>query len=221
MRHAHQHAARTFDLLGGRLCLDFSNTVGGKRLREPVEKLRTWNDLVSWGRQAGALSDDLARRLDAEGQRRPGEAAAALRRAVDLREALFRIFRAAAEGAEPAAEDLELVNSALSRARSHERVIRAGGRYRLAFPEGEAGLDAVLWPVVRSAAELLTSDEVARVRICEATRVDGCGWLFLDETRNGTRRWCSMKDCGNRAKARRHYRRSKAAARREPGASRR
>jgi len=216
MGHAHQPAGWTFELLGGRLCLDFANTVSGKRLREPVERLRTWSDLVSWGRQTGALGEDLARRLDAEGQRRPGEAAAALRRALDLREALFRIFRSAAEGREPAAEDLEILGSVLSRARSRERLLRVGERYRLVFPEGEATLDAVLWPVVRSAAELLTSDELARVRICEATPVDGCGWLFLDETRSGTRRWCSMKDCGNRAKARRHYRRTKAVSRREP-----
>jgi len=214
MGHAHQRAGWTFELLGGRLCLDFVNTVSGKRLREPIERLGIWTDLVSWGRQTGVLGDDLARRLDAEGQRRPGEAAAALRRALELREALFRIFRAAAEGGEPAAEDLELLNAVLSRARSHEKLLRAAGRYRLACPEGEAGLDAVLWPVARSAAELLASDEVTRVRICEATPVDGCGWLFLDETRSGTRRWCSMKDCGNRAKARRHYRRSKAAGRR-------
>ncbi len=214
MGHALHRSEWTFELLGGRLCLDFANTLSGKRLREPVERLKTWNDLVSWGRQVGALAEDLARRLDLEGQRRPGEAAAALRRALELREALFRIFRATAEGNGPAAEDLELLNAVVARARSHERLVRAAGRYRFACPEGAVGLDAVIWPVARSAAELLTSDDLARVRICGAMPVDGCGWLFLDETRSGTRRWCSMKDCGNRAKARRHYRRSKAAARR-------
>ncbi len=220
MGRAHQHPGWTFELLGGRLCLDFANTVSGKRLREPVERLRIWSDLVSWGLQTRAVGEELARRLDADGQRRPGEAAAALRRALELRETLFRIFRAIAERTEPAAEDLDLLDAILSRARSHEKLVRAGARYRLAFPEGTAGLDAVIWQVARSAAELLTSAELARVRICGATPVDGCGWLFLDETRSGTRRWCSMKDCGNRAKARRHYRRTRAAVRRE-AASRR
>ncbi len=201
-----------FELLGGHVGLDFANTVSGKRLQEPIERLLSYEDLLSWARQTGVLSEARARRLSAEARRRPAEAAAALRRAIEVREALFRLYRSVAERRDPAPGDLEIVNSALARALAHERLVREGGRYRLAFPEKLAALDSVLWPVLRAAAELLASGDLERVRICEATPVDGCGWLFLDETRSRTRRWCSMRDCGNRAKARRHYRRHKGEA---------
>ena len=71
----------------------------------------------------------------------------------------------------------------------------------------ERKLDQMLWPIIRSAAELLTSDKLDRVCECPG---ENCGWLFIDMSRNRSRRWCDMKDCGNRAKARRHYRKTKA-----------
>ncbi len=198
---------RAFELMGGRLALDFANTVGGMRLVAPVERLNSFADLVSWGRQAGALRDEQARRLRAEGERRPEEAAAALRHAVEVREALFRVFRAVAEEREPPAADLERVNEELARALAHRRIVRRGGRFQLGWEEEPAALDAVLWPVLASAAEVLDQCDCGRVRICGAAATDECSWLFYDETRSGTRRWCSMKDCGNRAKARRHLER--------------
>jgi predicted RNA-binding Zn ribbon-like protein len=196
--------------MGGRLSLDFTNTVSGKRLVAPVERLNAYADLVSWGRQVGALDSAQARRLLAEAERDPGAAARALAEAITFREALFRAFRAVAENGAPAAEDLDSLNRVLSRARVRERLVCRGGRCALGWPADDASLDRMLWPVACSAVEVLTSAEVSRVRICEATTTDGCGWLFLDETRNRSRRWCSMKDCGNRAKARRHYRRRRA-----------
>ena len=211
MSAAHPHGnSWVFELMGGRLSLDFTNTVSGMRVVAPVERLNSYADLVSWGRQVGALDAAQARRLLAEAERDPGAAARALAEAITFREALFRAFRAVAENGAPAAEDLDSLNRVLSRARARERLLCRGGRCALAWPADDASLDRMLWPVARSAAEVLTSAEVSRVRICEATATDGCGWLFLDETRNRSRRWCSMKDCGNRAKARRHYRRRRA-----------
>ncbi|HEY6106007.1 MAG TPA: ABATE domain-containing protein [Anaeromyxobacteraceae bacterium] len=196
--------------MGGRLSLDFINTVSGMRVVAPVERLNAYADLVSWGRQVGALDAAQARRLLAEAERDPGAAARALAEAIAFREALFRTFRAVAENGAPATEDLDSLNRVLSRARARERLVYRGGRCALGWPADDASLDRMLWPVACSAAEVLASAEVSRVRICEATATDGCGWLFLDETRNRSRRWCSMKDCGNRAKARRHYRRRRA-----------
>ncbi len=211
MSAAHSHGnSWAFELMGGRLSLDFTNTVSGMRVVAPVERLNAYADLVSWGRQVGALDAAQARRLLAEAERDPGAAARALAEAITFREALFRAFRAVAENGAPAAEDLDSLNRVLSRARARERLTCRDGRCVLGWPADDASLDRMLWPVARSAAEVLTSAEVSRVRICEATATDGCGWLFLDETRNRSRRWCSMKDCGNRAKARRHYRRRRA-----------
>jgi predicted RNA-binding Zn ribbon-like protein len=197
-----------FDFSGGRLCLDFVNTVSATRAT-PKERLNTYGDLVSWGRQAGLLDERDAQHLNQLARRRPDEAARVLAGAVAVREALFRIFCAAPECGPQRPDDMNTFNAALSRALAHVRLE--------ATPEGcvnewagDAGaLDRMLWPVLRSAMDVLTSqEERERVHKCESPT---CDWLFIDTSRNHTRRWCDMKSCGNRAKARRYYERHKAA----------
>lgn len=201
-------AGWTFELLGGRLCLDFANTVSGVRGSDPRDRLGDHATLVDWGRQAGALEEAQARRLAAEGRRRPEEAARVFAEAIRLREAIYAIFLAFAREKEPGAEELAVLNEALGRALAHRRVVRGRSCCTLGWEERPGALDAVLWPVAASAAELLVSgDDLARVRVCGLYEDGECGWLFVDQTRSHTRRWCSMKDCGNRAKARRHYHR--------------
>lgn len=198
-----------FDLSGGRLCLDFVNTVGGMRGVEPKERLGAYPDLVEFARQTGALDETRASRLLAEARARPAEAEATLREALDLREALYRVFLARARGSAPATADVARVSSALGLALSHRRLERRGEAFELAWEDSPA-LDAPLWPILASAAELLASGgEAGRVRVCGLFDTHECSWLFVDESRAGTRRWCSMKDCGNRAKARRHQRKVK------------
>jgi predicted RNA-binding Zn ribbon-like protein len=207
-------ATDRFELAGGRLCLDFANTVsdirGGPGERDRLPDYRV---LVSWARQAGAIGEAQARGLLAEARRRPGDAAAVHREAISLREAIYRTFLAFAHGEEPPRADLEALSAALGRALSHRRILRGGERCCALGWEDRAGaLDSPLWPVAASAAELLVSGEdLPRVRVCGLFESGECGWLFVDETRSHTRRWCSMKDCGNRAKARRHYQRARAA----------
>lgn len=199
-----------FDLSGGRLCLDFANTVGGMRGVTPRERLAGYPDLVEFARQAGAVDDARARRLLAEARRRPAEAERAFAEAVALREALYRIFLARAERRPPAGEDLERLSTALGAALAHRRLERRGDGFALAWEADAGALDAPLWPVVLSAADVLTSGaEADRVRVCGLFETHECSWLFVDETRAGTRRWCSMQDCGNKAKARRHHRRAR------------
>lgn len=201
-----------FELLGGRLCLDFANTVSGIREVDPRDRLLDYASLVSWGRQSGAIGEPQARRLLAEARRRPAEAEAVFREAVELREAVYEAFLAFAQDREPSKADLDVVNAALGRALSHRRLRRGGTCCALGWDEAPGALDAMLWPVAASAAELLVSgDDLALVRVCGLFDSRECGWLFLDETKSHTRRWCSMKDCGNRAKARRHYERAKRA----------
>ncbi len=212
MRDAPRETEWTFELLGGRLCLDFANTVSGSRETDARDRLRDYAGLLSWGRQAGAISEAQARRLLAEARRRPADAERAFREAIALREALYQVFLAFAQDREPGKAGLEAVNAALGRALAHRRIRRGEGCCALGWEEVPGALDAVLWPVAASAAELLVSgDDLARVRVCGLHETGECGWLFVDETKSHTRRWCSMKDCGNRAKARRHYRKVKAA----------
>ena len=193
-----------FDLSGGHLALDFVNTVGGMRGVSPKEHLRNYLDLVAFGQQAGVLDQALAGELASAAQRRPEETAAVLAAAIALRESLYRLFSDHIHDQSPRSADLSVLNAALARFLPHRRLGDRGGAF--AFEWDRAGeLDAMLWPVVEAAASLFASDDLARVRICGLHESHECSWLFIDHTKGGTRRWCSMVSCGNRAKARRHH----------------
>jgi predicted RNA-binding Zn ribbon-like protein len=198
-------AEYVFDLSGGRLCLDFANTASQRRT-EPQERLRSYADLVAWARQTGLVDRTDAQALLREAARRPAEAEAVLEHARALRETLFLLFSATAAGGTPPGDAVAALNAALPAALAHRRL--ASGANGLAWEWERAGgaLDSPLWPVVHSAAELLASDERRALRECAAGT---CAWLFLDHSRNHSRRWCDMKVCGNRVKARRHYERAR------------
>jgi len=209
-----------FEVTGGELCLDLANTIDCRPTETPKERLGTYADLVAWGEQAGAIEPGEARRLIAAARRHPAAARTALRRARALREALFVIFSAVTDGDVPRAAAVDLLNDELARALRHARLVAgkgnastgspaaAGGRigYRYGWGGSTDDLDRILWPVARSAADLLTDDRLSRIRECAA---GNCAWLFLDTSRNRSRRWCDMTVCGNREKAQRHYRRSR------------
>src|SRR5512133_629471 len=200
-----------YELSGGRTCLDFVNTVSGDRAGRPAERMASYADLVAWSRQAGVVDDAHARRLVAEARRRPADAAAAYDGAIALRESLYRIFTGLAAGGAAPADDLARLSDHLARALVHRRLVPGGPACcALAWDDPEGALDAPLWRVAASAAELLTSaTDLARVRVCGMHDTHECSWVFMDHTRARTRRWCSMKECGNKAKARRHYERVK------------
>ncbi|MGH9431847.1 MAG: CGNR zinc finger domain-containing protein [Terriglobia bacterium] len=192
-----------FEFVGGALCLDFANTVDDRLSEERVKDLVPgFPALVCWARQAGVIPVDAGKRLGRRASRRPAEAARELERAHRLREAIFRIFSRHAAGQAPARADLATLNTELSLAFQHLRVERWRQDFGWRWDSSAGEFDPILWPVVRSAAELLTSSHLARVRTCGAR---DCGWLFLDTSRNHSRRWCKMQSCGNRDKVRRHY----------------
>jgi predicted RNA-binding Zn ribbon-like protein len=195
-------------LYGGLLCLDFANTLE-PRGAEPVRDwLRGYPDLVAWARHAGALDQATAERLLALAAERPAAAQASFAAAIELREATYRAFDAVADGATPAAADLEVVQRAYAEAMRHARLLPepAPGRLAWAFQGGDA-LDRAWWPMARSAVELATAGPLERVKHCRP----GCGFLFYDASKNRTRRWCSMEECGGQTKARRQTARRRAA----------
>jgi predicted RNA-binding Zn ribbon-like protein len=196
-----------FDLSGGALCLDFANTVDDRPSDRALDQIGTYGDLLAFTRQAGALSPSHLALLPPAARRRPDDAAAALGQAIVVREALFRLFLAVANGEPPPASDLAILNQSLADALGHLRVEPHDEGYTWAWDADDDALDAPLWPVVRSAGGLLASPLRESLRVCAS---QSCGWLFLDTSRNGTRRWCSMRTCGNRAKARRHHARVRA-----------
>ena len=200
-----------FELTGGQLCLDLANTVDNRPTPEARELLRSFGDLVDWGVQAGAVPGSMAQVLRRAARRHPRAAAQVLDRARRAREAIFRVFSAVAGRKAPPVSAIKELNAALARALASRRVDLRAGRFAWGWPEHHPpDLDRVLWPAVLSAAELLISGELDRVRECEGER---CAWLFLDRSKNRSRRWCDMTVCGNRTKARRHYARSKQRAR--------
>lgn len=197
-----------FDLSGGALCLDFVNTLSD-RTAEPDEHLRTYGDLLEFARQAGALSNTEVAELAAQAEADPDYGERTTARAVRTREALYRIFRAIADESVPRDEDLESFNSVLVEGLAQARLIREGNSYRWSWAGDCSCLERPLWQIAHSAADLLASGRLDRVRVCDS---ETCQWLFLDESRNRSRRWCDMATCGNRAKARRHYERARATA---------
>lgn len=191
-----------FELTGGAPCLDLVNTVDERPTATPRERLRSYRDLVGWSRQAGLVSPADASRLLKRADRQPRAAEAALRRVRGVREALHRIMASEARGEPAPAEDVARLEGAARAALSRRRLEpRPGGGLRWTWGVDGETLDAMLDPVLLSAVDLLTGDDRGRLRECAA---DECGWLFLDRSRNGSRRWCDMTVCGNRAKARRH-----------------
>jgi predicted RNA-binding Zn ribbon-like protein len=189
-----------FEFSGGNLALDFVNT-WADRSRPETDRLGAFPDLQAFVRQAGQPMGGRIGRPAAS-----PEAARVLHAARRLREALFRLFTADLRGAPAEARDLAEVNLRLREAFRHLE-LRGLGEELGWEAEAAARPGALLWPMVRAAAALLTSPDLARVRECEAP---DCTWLFLDFSRTGRRRWCSMTSCGNRAKARRHYHRQRA-----------
>jgi len=192
-----------YDFDSGDVCLDFANTSDWHASERPQENLASYDDLVTWGEQAGILSEEQAGRLRHSAAQQPEDAAGVFHQAITLREAIYRIFSSLYAGRPVPPAELRLLNAELTKAMPYLelRVQEDGIGWR--WSEGGAGLDRMLWPVARAAAQLLTSDHLDRVRECEDER--GCGYLFIDQSKNRSRRWCSMDSCGNRAKARRHY----------------
>jgi predicted RNA-binding Zn ribbon-like protein len=197
-------------LLGGRLCLDFVNTVEDRAGRTPEEVLTSYPTLVRWGRQAGLLSDADAARLLELAAADETAARAALEDALELRDALHRVFLAIATRQVPAATDLAYVQRAYAHAIAAARLRPADGCFGWDWRPDDPRLDQLLWPVVASAIDLLTTGEPRRIKVC--ANPHGCGWLFYDGSKNASRRWCSMEGCGSQFKMRRQYAKRRAAA---------
>jgi predicted RNA-binding Zn ribbon-like protein len=188
--------------LGNHPVLDFINTVHNRHAPAPAEYLATFEDLVDWHELIGLITKADGRELREEARAHPRKAAAAHRAAIELRELLHAIFLALVQGRQPSAGELCDLNAALNRLRPC-CLLAAGERaleWRWDIDTDQP--ETLLGPLVESAAALLTSDKLNRIRECPAPH--GCGWLFLDTSKNGSRNWCSMKTCGNLAKVRRH-----------------
>ena len=190
----------TARLVGGRLCLDFINTCGGRTSDGDLieDRLTEFADLAAWANRAALESGPAAQRLVTEAAKDPAAATKIWERAVVLRGACYRITRGVIQHKPPAADDVAILNSEWTEALRHRSLTTGAPCLQLKWT-GDA-LDRTLWAVAESAVQLLASPGAERLRECGG--VD-CGWLFEDTSRNRSRQWCDMQMCGTLSKVRR------------------
>ena len=189
------------------MCLDFANTLAYRGSR-PTESLHNFGDLLKWCGDAGVIPTALTQRLPGWSERHPKRVAEIFSDAIALRELIYRIFHALASGAHPDDHDLDQLSRELKSAPVRTSIRRKDAGFGWEIEDSKPTADLILAPVLWSAGDLIVGPQLTRLRECSNEK---CLWLFLDESKNGTRRWCSMQACGNRAKAHRHYLRHKRA----------
>jgi predicted RNA-binding Zn ribbon-like protein len=196
-----------FKYVGGDVSLDLVNTVDWTVRGLIQDRLTDYERLTRWAEGAGAVTSRQGAQLRSLAEARPRLAERAYRDAVELRWQLRQLFTAVDRG-EPLGDlaTLEAFNESLGDASSRLQLAvkpRAAGStalLRWSWRDGENLLESVLWPVLRAAAELLVSEEATRIHECAG---EDCGWMYVDRSRNGLRRWCQMETCGNREKTKR------------------
>jgi predicted RNA-binding Zn ribbon-like protein len=196
---------------GEDLCLAFANTLAWRGRAAPVENFTDFAAVLTWAETNVALPDHLAAELRGWAREHPSKTTTALAEAVSLREAIHGIAGALACGEPVGSQDFAALSQALSEAPARRHLSRSGTGYAWQIELGSIGgaglpIPVLLAPVVWSAADLMVGSGRRRIRQCANSE---CLWLFVDESKNGTRRWCDMASCGNRAKARRHYLKTK------------
>ena len=199
MQHIRSDPAHAFELVGASIAADFANTLSGSRAHPSTDHVERYADLVAFAQQSGVVSTARAKRLVARAERHPQLATEIHRRGIALREAIWRAFDRIAHDREPDRADLSLISAETSDAFARASIVREGSDYNWSWEDTD-DLARVLWPIARGATEVITSPtERARIRECAS---DTCAWVFVDRTKNHSRRWCDMAGCGNRAKGR-------------------
>lgn len=193
--------------IAGSLSLDFLNTVHNYNASDPREELKEMKDLVIWARRAGILNAKDARSILYESRKRPGEAERFLQETQKLRNSIYSMFFAISRNHPIDSRALKRIRRHLSRSMMQMTVRRDRGRYRLLSSNEETPANRFLFIILESTLRLLMShQDLLRLRQCEG---ENCTWLFLDRSKNRSRRWCEMQSCGSRAKSRRYYSRKK------------
>jgi predicted RNA-binding Zn ribbon-like protein len=198
-----------FEYIGGDLSTDFINTKSGRISGNVHEHVETYADVVEFVRQAGFLKPAEARRLIAAAEERPEKATQVHRRALALRESTFRAYERLIQEKDPAPDDLAVMGAEASKALSHACFVKSPDGFSWEWSDTD-DLERPLWPIARAVADVLIHEENrSLLRECSD---DTCAWLFIDRSKNHTRRWCDMETCGNRAKQRRFEERQKRVA---------
>ncbi len=193
----------TLEIVGGALCLDFVNTINSRQ-RPEHDYLTVYSELANWGGKIRVLSAGQNSRLQKQARRDVKMAENALEKAREFRELLYRLFSNLARQSEPDKKDMASFSKFYGEAISCCQLVKTENYFSPRW-EVDQTYDAMLWPIAYSAAQILLSKELMQVKECP-----GCGWLFLDTSKNQSRRWCNMNTCGARDKMRRYHGRLRA-----------
>lgn len=193
----------TYKLIGVELCFDFTNTMSWRELEDPHEWLDGADNLATWARLTGILDDAEAMELKKHLNDRIKYQTQVLDQFKATRELIYNIFNAIVKERPPTKKDLEKINVLMKEASGHLELILTGKKYQLNWESKLSALDKIRYSVLRSALQVLTEKDLTRVKKCPS-----CQWLYLDMSKNKSRRWCTMEDCGNRHKVN-AYNRSK------------
>lgn len=185
---------------GGCLVFDFINTVNTRKPVPEFEYLKTFEDFLEWSAKVESLPGDRLQLLREHAATRQATAITTLRNAIDVRENLYRLFSAMANGKSPDPTVVDAFNERLSLTFQKIHMRFDVTRAEIHFNEHEITLDEPLHPIIKSAFDTLTREDFGRLKECPR-----CGWLFLDTSRNGKRKWCDMRVCGSREKALEYY----------------
>ncbi|WP_160717161.1 CGNR zinc finger domain-containing protein [Chitinophaga solisilvae] len=200
-------ALKSIDTLrfdGGVLCLDFVNTISNRMKPDPYDYLPGFRELLQWYTRQEIFPSKVLHTLERLAKGYPQKAAVVFEKTIQLRELLLRLFTAVMAHKSPAAGDLQLFNTYLSDAYTNIEMTWRPSQQKGELLFNAPALEQVTWWLVKSAQELFTGTQLQQVRQCPA-----CGWLFLDKSRNGSRRWCNMSSCGDIHKVTKYYQRNK------------
>ena len=191
--------------IGGNIALDFTNTAEHRGSEQFRDSLLAYHHWLTWCWRSDLLSDGDAETLYRVTAQHPQLAQQTHLRALELREAIYEIFLAVISGQDWRTIDLSTLNDVLRQGYHHRQLGRSEAGFLWVWDGAPDDLGQPMWVLAHTTAELLTSEQLSRVRQCP-----NCGWLFIDTSRNGLRRWCSMDYCGSQVKSRRQYERKKA-----------
>src|SRR4051812_38334013 len=192
-------SAETFKCPAGELALDYCNTGQGIRGQRGIEWFGSFAELLSWLEAASAVSRKQATALRTHAEQSPKEAEKVFARALAVREAIARVLIAKTAEQKPLDDDLRLIEREYAHTAPCGRLVPSDDGFRWTVDSDAGELDAAMRPLLESAVSLMTSERIKRVRRCGNTT---CYWLFVDQTKNCSRRWCEMKSCGNLMKVR-------------------
>jgi predicted RNA-binding Zn ribbon-like protein len=200
------HEFRPRDLVGGHVVVDLANTVTARNA-DPIDWLDGYARLLEWAELSGQFDRTALRELRRLSEAHPRDASRAFDRTRALREALHSVLSAIVGDHAAPAPALPYLEERWKEAVAHARARQSGGRVRLALEIEHSGLDYLNDELALRSLDLLEDLPAHRMRVCSGS---ACGWVFIDRSKGGRRRWCDMTTCGNAEKSRRHYQRTKA-----------